>query len=173
MKSSKQALPESDNMNSKHDNDPFEVAIVGGGIGGLCCALFIHHFSHAANVKVKINVYEQAAQYKEIGAGVYIGVNAAKLLHRIGLGEQLNSIAGFQRGVCLTFRRFDDDAEIHTMPAEDERPIRQAPVARSEFLDLLVKTVQERNAATLHTGKMCHSVKVKQHFLKIRLNLEY
>ena len=149
-------------MSSKSGDGLFEIAVVGGGIGGLCCALFIHHFSNAADVKVNINVYEQAAQYKEIGAGVHIGPNAAKLLHQIGIGEQLNSIAGFRRGVWLTFRRFDDGAEILTIPAKDDEPIRQAPVARAELLDLLVKTVQERKAATLHTGKLCHSVQVKQ-----------
>ncbi|KAI9706213.1 MAG: hypothetical protein M1820_004974 [Bogoriella megaspora] len=141
-------------------SSPFEIAIIGGGIGGLCCALFIDHFCRAANTKtqININVYEQAAQYKEIGAGVHIGPNAAKLLHQIGIGEQLNSIAGFRRGVWLTFRRFDNSAEILTIPAKDDQPIRQAPVARAEFLDLLVRTVQERNAATLHTGKICRSV---------------
>lgn len=148
-------------MNSTDSTVPFEVAVIGGGIGGLCCALFIHHFSTAANVNIKIDVYEQAAQYKEIGAGVHIGPNAAKLLHHIGIGEQLNGIAGFRRGVWLTFRRFDDGDEILTIPAKDDQPIRQAPVARAELLDMLVKTIRERNAATLHTGKMCRSVQVK------------
>ena len=149
-------------MGSNDGNSPFEIAIIGGGIGGLCCALFVHHFCKAADASVKINVFEQASQYKEIGAGVHIGPNAAKLLHQIGIGEQLNNIAGFRRGVWLTFRRFDNSNEILTIPAKDDGPIRQAPVARSEFLDLLVKIVQERDAATLHTGKQCRSVQVKQ-----------
>ncbi|KAL9080120.1 MAG: hypothetical protein Q9157_001080 [Trypethelium eluteriae] len=151
--------PYSTKMDPEYDERQFKITIVGGGIGGLCCALFIHHFCSATNVKVKIDVYEQAAQYKEIGAGVHIGPNAAKLLHQIGIGAQLNTIAGFRRGVWLTFRRFDNGAEILTIPAKDEGPIRQAPVARAEFLDLLVKATQERDAATLHTGKMCKSVK--------------
>ena len=45
---------------------PFRVAIIGGGIGGLCAALFIHH--HCSS-DVSIDVYEAAAEYKEIGAG--------------------------------------------------------------------------------------------------------
>ncbi|KAI9661725.1 MAG: hypothetical protein M1821_008963 [Bathelium mastoideum] len=145
-------------MTPNGDSGPLEIAIIGGGIGGLCCALFIHHFCGATNANVKISVYEQAAQYKEIGAGVHIGPNAAKLLHQIGIGERLNSIAGFRRGVWLTFRRFDNGAEILTIPAKDEGPVRQAPVARAEFLDLLVHTIQERNAAKLYTGKQCQSV---------------
>ncbi|KAK3613654.1 hypothetical protein LTR22_028068, partial [Elasticomyces elasticus] len=111
-----------------------------------------------SGAKVSIEVFEQAAQYKEIGAGVGIGPNTAKLLHQIGLGEELNSIAGFREGVWISFRRFDNGAEIVTVPSKHNTAVRQAPVARSELLDLFVRTIREREAATLHTAKQALSV---------------
>ena len=56
------------------------VAIVGGGIGGL----------FAANALIKqglrVSVYEQAPALGEVGAGVYITPNSVRHLERVGLG---------------------------------------------------------------------------------------
>lgn len=132
---------------------PFKIAIVGGGIGGLCAALSIHY--HCADQGIQIDVYEQASQYKEIGAGIGIGVNAARLLHRLGIGNTVNDIAGNRNGIWISFRRYDNGEEIVTVPVNDREKIRQCPVHRAEFLDLLVDTIKARNAAILHTNKAC------------------
>jgi salicylate hydroxylase len=138
--------------------DPFTVAIIGGGIGGLFSALSLHH--HCASQGISINVYEQASEYKEIGAGVGIGINAARLIHKLGLGEAANSIAGDRNGIWLAFRRSDNGAEIVTVPVHDREPIKQLPMQRSEFLDLLVDAIRTRDAATLHTNKKCRRLVV-------------
>ena len=143
--------------------DPFRIAVVGGGIGGLFCALSLHH--HCKNDNIAIDVYEQASQYSEIGAGVGIGVNAAKLLHRIGLGDAMNNIAGDRKGVWISFRRYDNGGDIVTVPSpsNDQQKIRQLPVHRAEFLEVLLDAVKERGAATLHTKKICKKVEVSSH----------
>jgi salicylate hydroxylase len=141
------------------EQKPFVIAIIGGGIGGLFAALSLHHHC-AAYGNIKIYVYEQAAQYKEIGAGIGIGVNAARLLHKLGLGEAANNIAGNRNGVWISFRRWDNGEDIVTVPVDDKKPIRQLPVQRSEFLDVLVNAVKERAAATLHTNKRCRRLVV-------------
>ena len=142
------------------DNEPFCIAIIGGGIGGLFTALSLHH--HCKNDNIAIDVYEQASQYSEIGAGVGIGVNAAKLLHRIGLGDAMNNIAGDRKGVWISFRRFDNGGDIVTVPSpsNDQQKIRQLPVHRAEFLEVLLRAVRERGAATLHTKKICRNIEV-------------
>ena len=139
---------------------PFKIAIIGGGIGGLFAALSLHH--HCKTNNITIHVYEQTAQYSEIGAGVGIGVNAAKLLHRIGLGDAMNDIAGDRKGVWFSFRRYDNGADIVTVPSpsNDRQKIRQLPVHRAEFLQVLLNAVMEREAATLHTEKICTRVEV-------------
>lgn len=147
-------------MVSEDSQQPFRIAIVGGGIGGLFCALCVHHHCSEANVPISINVYEQASQYKEIGAGVGIGINAARLAHKLGIGEQLNDIAGNRTGTWITFRRFDNGEDIVTIPIDDSKKVKQAPCARSDLLDMLRKNVEERNAATLHTKKACQRVEV-------------
>ncbi|KAI9734363.1 MAG: hypothetical protein M1834_002469 [Cirrosporium novae-zelandiae] len=130
---------------------PFKVAIVGGGICGLYTALSIHQ--HCSNEDIVINVYEQAPHYKEIGAGVGLGVNAAKLFHRMGLGNDLNAITGDRNGVWMAFRRYDNGHEIVSLPTDDSLKVRQGSVHRAELLELLCQTIKNRDAATLHTNK--------------------
>ncbi|KAJ4418732.1 hypothetical protein N0V82_005405 [Gnomoniopsis sp. IMI 355080] len=144
---------------------PFRIAIVGGAIGGLSCALFLDHFirrlpptAHA----IEIDVYEQASQYREIGAGVGIGLNAAKLLHTIpGVGEGMNRIQGRAGGGWFTFVRWDNGREItHVdMPGDPTDKVRPSSMARSEFLEVLLERIREGNAARLWTGKKFMSVK--------------
>lgn len=135
---------------------PFRVAIIGGGLGGLFTALAIHHYIHDACIQV--DVYEQAAQYKEIGAGIGLGPNAAKLFHEIGIGDALNNISGRRGGIWISFRRFDNGEEVITIPSQETTKIRNTPASRSELLDLCVSAIRYRNAASLHTNKCCSSV---------------
>ncbi|KAH9811175.1 FAD binding domain [Teratosphaeria destructans] len=156
-------------MDSRVSRPPFKIAIVGGGIGGLFCSLAIHHHCTEAGTSVNIDVYEQASQYREIGAGIGVGINAARLYHKLGIGQKLNAIAGNGKGVWITFRRFDTSEEILTLPSDDNAAIRQAPCARSELLDLLRETIESRRAATLHTKKTFKRVedfgdRVRLHF---------
>ena len=131
--------------------DRFQIAIIDGGIGGLFAALAIHH--NCKDLPVDIDVYEQASEFKEIGAGVGLAVNSARMVHNIGLGDQLNSIAGYREGIWIDFRRFDDGGSIIAIPTADNKTVRQAPCARYELLDMFRNAIEERKAARLHTKK--------------------
>ncbi|KAL1844978.1 hypothetical protein VTK73DRAFT_1395 [Phialemonium thermophilum] len=95
----------------------FSVAIVGGGIGGLTMALSIAH--HVPGLR-DITVYEQAPAYKEIGAGIGIGVNAGRILKRLGVYDAAEAISGWRNGIHRSLRRWDDGREIVTVRAMDE-----------------------------------------------------
>lgn len=57
---------------------PINVAIVGGGIAGLCLAIGLLRYPH-----VKFHIYESAVKFSEIGAGVAIGINAQRALYML------------------------------------------------------------------------------------------
>jgi salicylate hydroxylase len=71
------------------------IAIIGGGIGGLTAALALRARG------LKVSVFEQAEVLREIGAGVSIQPNAARLLKRAGLGDQLERIGSPINGIAL------------------------------------------------------------------------
>ena len=52
----------------------FDIAIIGGGIAGVTLAIALHHRG------VQVKVYEQAAQFGEIGAGVSFTPNAVQAM---------------------------------------------------------------------------------------------
>ena len=144
----------------------FRVAIIGGGIGGLFAALAIHH--NCKDLPIEVHVYEQASEFKEIGAGVGLAVNSARMVHNVGLGDKLNSIAGYRSGFWIDFRRFDNGESIIAIPTDDTKKIRQAPCARSDLLDLFRHAIEERKAATLHTSKKFSSVEDNGDHVTIR-----
>ena len=57
-----------------------DVAIVGGGIGGLFAA------NALLAQGLRVAVYEQAPEIGEVGAGVFLTPNSVRHLQRIGLG---------------------------------------------------------------------------------------
>jgi salicylate hydroxylase len=75
-----------------------EVAIVGGGIGGLTLAAGLLQQS------ISVEIFEQDTELREIGAGVAIAGNATRLLQ--GLGIDLTQVANIPR--TLEFRRWRD-----------------------------------------------------------------
>ena len=58
------------------------VAIVGAGIGGLTAALAL------IRQGIGVDVYEQAPELKELGAGVQISSNGTRVLDTLGLGQE-------------------------------------------------------------------------------------
>jgi salicylate hydroxylase len=86
-----------------------QIAILGGGIGGLAAAAFLHHAG------LPCTVYEQAAELTEIGAGVVVAPNAARLLRRLGLLGAFTKRA-VRLDVGWEFRRWQDGS---VLSAED------------------------------------------------------
>ncbi|MBO0687223.1 MAG: FAD-dependent monooxygenase, partial [Candidatus Dormibacteraeota bacterium] len=136
------------------------IAIVGGGIGGLTTALALRHQGLVAHV------YEQAEEFTEVGAGLGLGLNAVRILDRLGLEEALDSIAAHIRGYEM--RRWHDGDVIVEAHREPPPPnLRAHQVHRAEFLNLLVQALDERQ---LHPGKRC--VHVKDLGDEVRLDFE-
>jgi len=77
------------------------VAIVGGGLGGLAAAAFLHRSG------VPAVVYEQARQLREVGAGIMVPPNGARMLRRLGvLGAFSERAVRLDTG--WEFRRWQD-----------------------------------------------------------------
>lgn len=64
-----------------------DIAIVGGGIGGLAAAVLLSQNGH------RVRVYEQATRFARVGAGIQMTPNAMKVLRRIGIETALRKIA--------------------------------------------------------------------------------
>jgi salicylate hydroxylase len=84
------------------------VAVVGGGIGGLTLAIALRQRG------VPVAVFEQAPEFREIGAGVALSANATRHLHRLGLGDALDAVS--VEPSALVVRRWQEGAIIASHP---------------------------------------------------------
>jgi salicylate hydroxylase len=64
---------------------PSPILIIGGGIGGLACALALIRRG------INVEVHEQANELREVGAGVQLGANGTRVLHALGLEDALKA----------------------------------------------------------------------------------
>jgi salicylate hydroxylase len=72
-----------------------QVLIVGGGIGGLTAALAL------ARQGIPSQVIEQAAVFKEIGAGIQLGPNVFRMFEQLGLIESISALAVFPKNLIM------------------------------------------------------------------------
>ncbi|MCO6418950.1 FAD-dependent monooxygenase [Siccirubricoccus sp. KC 17139] len=68
------------------------VVILGAGIGGLIAALALLRRGFA------VEVHEQAQALREVGAGVQISSNGARVLYELGVGEAVAAVSSETRG---------------------------------------------------------------------------
>lgn len=85
-----------------------QAIVIGAGIGGLTAALTLLRSG------LEVRVFEQASELREVGAGIQVSPNAARLLHRLGLEEQLRQVAVCP--VAIEMRRWQDGTVLSRQP---------------------------------------------------------
>ncbi|KLN55564.1 FAD-dependent monooxygenase [Variovorax paradoxus] len=126
---------------------PAHILVVGGGIGGLSAALALSRGRH------RVDVFEQARVFAEIGAGIQMGPNVTRRLQQLGLAEGLEAIAA--RPEALVAQGAGSGAELARLPLGDAMRERYgAPyfcVHRADLHALLLEAVRARGTGTLVT----------------------
>ncbi|MGF1428710.1 FAD-dependent monooxygenase [Kitasatospora sp. LaBMicrA B282] len=84
------------------------VALVGAGIGGLGAALVLRRAG------LQVEVYEQAAELSEVGAGIHLAPNGSRVLHRLGLEPRLREVAAQPQ--ALQVRLWDRGVTVARQP---------------------------------------------------------
>lgn len=74
-----------------------KIAIIGGGIGGLCAAVGLQ------KRQIEVEVFEAAPAFLPVGAGIGIGSNAMQALMKMGVGEKV-----YTNGTTLTTQVFQN-----------------------------------------------------------------
>src|SRR5262245_44448942 len=75
--------------------DKSSVIVVGGGIGGLAAALALAHKG------IAVRLFEQAAEFKEIGAGIQLGPNVFRMFECLGVTDKINEFAVFPESLQM------------------------------------------------------------------------
>ncbi|UKZ82814.1 hypothetical protein TrVFT333_010612 [Trichoderma virens FT-333] len=134
-------------MGSVQDLEPIEIAIVGGGIGGLALAIGLQQHDH-----IRIKIYEAASKFSEIGAGVFFGANSIRAMSLIhpSVGEayaRISTSVGWESKKD-TYFDFILAHELHGLPTGTHiispklsATERHSTAHRAHFVDELIKLV--------------------------------
>jgi salicylate hydroxylase len=118
-----------------------KILIAGAGIGGLTAA------SCLMKAGYDVEVYEQAPELSEIGAGIQLSANAMHVLNDLGLGKAIAELS--VRPGAYVFRLHDTGEIIGQFPLADEHErLNGAPynqLHRADLHDLLAAKTRDFN----------------------------
>jgi 3-hydroxybenzoate 6-monooxygenase len=132
------------------------VLVVGGGIGGMAAALALSQSGH------RVELFEQAAEIGEIGAGIQLGPNAFAALDALGCGPRARDLAVYTD--ALVMMDAVDGAEVARM--EVGEPFRRhfgnpyAVIHRADIHKSVHEAVQRAPGVRLHTSARIAGVDV-------------
>ncbi|MCB1333046.1 MAG: FAD-dependent monooxygenase [Roseivivax sp.] len=112
------------------------ITIIGGGIGGLACALALRQRG------AEVRVLEQADALSEVGAGIQISPNGFNVIRVLGLGPALEARSLRARAVSLRdYRRGSEVLQLNlrNLPPEQGYFF----VHRADILDILANAVRD------------------------------
>ena len=128
-----------------------KIVVVGAGIGGLALALAL------LKRGMDVEVYEQASELKEIGAGVQISSNGTRVLHALGLEREIRELGAVPTGKEIrlwntgqTWKLFDlgvISVERYGFP--------YVFLYRGDLQAILLNAVRREKPDAIHLGKRC------------------
>src|SRR4051812_44156962 len=127
------------------------VLIAGGGIGGMAAAAAL--LRHG----IDVDVYEQAKELKEVGAGVQLAANGTRVLYALGVGEALKALSCEAQGKEIRHWQTGETWKLFDLgPVSIERyGYPYFTVYRPDLLGVLLEAVRRLKPDALHLGVRC------------------
>lgn len=125
-----------------------KILVAGGGIGGLTAALCL------AKRGSEVHVFEQAAAFGAVGAGIQLSPNCTRVLHDLGLERELRAVAFLPEGT--QFRDWRSGEVIAEAPLGTDAVQRYGSpyyhVHRADLMQVLAGAASRSPTIRLHTG---------------------
>ncbi len=124
------------------------ILIAGGGIGGLTAALCL------AEAGFEVALFEQAAEFGEIGAGIQLSPNCSRVLHHLGLEAALKACAFLPEGT--EFRAWKSGKVIGSsvlgQAVREHYGFPYYHIHRGDLVRVLVAAAERSSAIELNTA---------------------
>lgn len=132
-----------------------EIAIVGGGIGGLTTALALQQNGQ------KVTVYESAPEIRPVGAGIAMASNAMQVFDRLGIRGEIENAGCKISKVVIT------DAKLNTLSTtgltrfEEKYGVHNIAIHRADLQKILAEEIGFEN---IHLSKRLLKIEEKGGF---------
>jgi len=127
------------------------VAIVGAGIGGLAAALAL------VRRGIDVDVYEQAPELRELGAGVQISANGTRVLHALGLKEALEKLQVLPSGKAIRLWNTGQSWKLFDLGMEsvERYGFPYITIHRGDLHGVLVQAFERAKPGAIHLDRRC------------------
>jgi 2-polyprenyl-6-methoxyphenol hydroxylase-like FAD-dependent oxidoreductase len=124
------------------------ILIAGAGIGGIVAALALLQRGF------EVELYEQATDLREIGAGVQISPNGSRVLRALGLQSAMEAIASVPRAKDMRLFNTGQAWRVQDLGATAQQRFGSPYwlVHRGDFHQVLVQALSERAPGSVHVG---------------------
>jgi salicylate hydroxylase len=130
---------------------PSKVLIAGAGIAGLVTGLALQKLG------IAVEIFEQAAELRELGAGVQLSANGTRVLIALGLEQQMKAIACEPSGKEIRLFSTGQAWKLFDLGAESQE-LYGAPywtLHRGDLHRVLLDAFTERAPGCLHLASRC------------------
>jgi salicylate hydroxylase len=132
-------------MNKSH------IAIVGGGIGGLAAALAL------VRRGIEVDVYEQAPELRELGAGVQISANGTRVLHALGLKDALEKVQVLPAGKAIRLWNTGQSWKLFDLGLQSvaRYGFPYITIHRGDLHGVIARALLQAKPGAIHLGRKC------------------
>lgn len=125
-----------------------KIIIAGGGIGGLAAALAL------LDAGFDVEVFEQAGELKEVGAGLQLSANGNRVLYKLGVGEALSLLSCEAQGKEVRLWNTGDTWKLFDLGAVsvEHYGYPYFTVYRPDLLTVLAAGVRAIKRDAIHLG---------------------
>jgi salicylate hydroxylase len=127
------------------------IAIVGGGIGGLTAALALIRRG------IDVDVYEQAPELRELGAGVQISANGTRVLRALGLKEALEQVQVLPAGKAIRLWNSGQSWKLFDLGMEsiERYGSPYITIHRGDLHSTIAQAVLKAKPGAIHLNRKC------------------
>jgi len=123
--------------------------VCGAGMGGLAAALGL------ARQGFQVAVYEQAPVHRELGAGLWISVNGARVLNALGLQDALGQINLPPADRVVRLWNTGETWSVYNKTGQNSQEHTLYMVLRYELHRILLEALAREPAASVHLDHKC------------------
>jgi salicylate hydroxylase len=140
------------------------IAIVGGGIGGLAAALAL------VRRGIDVDVYEQAPELRELGAGVQISANGTRVLHALGLKEDLEKVQVLPAGKAIRLWNTGQSWKLFDLGLEsvERYGFPYITIHRGDLHGVIAQALLKAKPGAIHLNRKCVGLSQSNDYVELR-----